>query len=312
MGHARSLISSPTLQVLTHHLSLTKSPVLVTHRMPYLPLTNLDSAWTVIFTVSQSDFQTSCDGKIVILNTIEEHVYSGPYYKNTIYVGVCVLDSLTCADNISDCRSVAGFVSERSVRTLSQSWLRSAAFNLINPGVPVAETILVLVGDPMGSSTVKLSARHRCIIEIPGFTTQRAPLALVKVLHSSHAAIWPTSQLHVACKWSSTCDCLCGGPWCDPNVLCWYVWYEMIFVCWYGPTLQLEWLSAILKKIHFTLHQTVDCDSKYALNLYHLDDDGVLPEHLTAASSVRSLLLFVYSLSAHWETEFSLPLQLTL
>lgn len=110
------------------------------------------------------------------------------------------LDSLTCADNISDCRSVAGFVSERSTRAVSQSQLHSVAFNLIEPGVPVAETILILVGDPMGSSTAKLSAHHCCIIEIPGFTTHRAPLALVKVLHSSHAAIWPTSQLHVACK----------------------------------------------------------------------------------------------------------------
>lgn len=27
--------------------------------------------------------------------------------------------------------------------------------------------------------------------------------------------------------------------------------------------------------------------------------DGVLPEHLTAASSARSLLVFIYSLSVH-------------
>lgn len=37
-----------------------------------------------------------------------------------------------------------------------------------------------------------------------------------------------------------------------------------------------------------------------------------LPEHLTVASPMRSLLVLVYSLSVHCETEPSLPLQLTM
>lgn len=215
MGPARSLVGSSTLQVLTHRLSLTQSPVLVAHCMPNIPVTNLDSAWTFIFTVSQSDFQTSCEGKTVI----EKSVFRGPHIYIYIYE---ILYCLTCADNTSNWCSVAGFVSEGSVCTLGQSWLHSTAFNLIDPGVPVAETILVLGGERMGSSTVKLSARHWCVVEIPGFAAQRAPLVLLKVLHSSRAAVWPASQPDVACKQSFTCDArsvsrteeeLCGGSW---------------------------------------------------------------------------------------------------
>lgn len=65
MGPTRGLKGSSTLQAVTHHLSLTQSPVLVTHCVPRVSVTNLDPAGTVVLTVNQSDFQTSCEGKTI-------------------------------------------------------------------------------------------------------------------------------------------------------------------------------------------------------------------------------------------------------
>lgn len=65
-GPARSLKCSSTLQAVTHHLSLTQSPVLVTHRVPHVSVANLDPAGTFVLTANQADFQTSCKGKIIV------------------------------------------------------------------------------------------------------------------------------------------------------------------------------------------------------------------------------------------------------
>lgn len=139
---------------------------------------------------------------------VKEKQLDGKWERNVCFYGIYVCDSLTCADNTSNRSRVAGFVCEGSMCALSQRWLYSTAFNLIVPGVPVAQTVFILGGDLMGSSTVELSACHRCIVYIPGFTAQCAPLVLVKELHSSLTSMCPTGQLDVACKRSSTCECV--------------------------------------------------------------------------------------------------------
>lgn len=115
---------------------------------------------------------------------------------------------LTCANNASNWGGVACFISKWSLWALSQCWLHSIAFNLINPGLPGAMAKLSGGGNLMSPPAVQLSAHYRCIIHIPGLTAHRPPLAFVVVLDSSSATTLPTGQLHIAwkCKLSYECE----------------------------------------------------------------------------------------------------------
>ena len=108
---------------------------------------------------------------------------------------------LTCADNTSNWACVASFVSKWSLWALTQCWLHSIAFNLINPGVSRTMAILSHSGNFMSPPAVQLSAHHICIIHIPGFTTHIPPLAIVVELHSSSTLTGPLRQLHITWKW---------------------------------------------------------------------------------------------------------------
>ena len=116
------------------------------------------------------------------------------------------VDFLTCADDTSNRGGVASSVSERTSWALSQCGLQSIAFNSISPGLSCAAAVLSDGGNLMTLPTVQLSAHHRCIIHIPGFTAHSPPLAFVIVLHSSNATTVPTRQPHVTWEWQLFCE----------------------------------------------------------------------------------------------------------
>lgn len=107
---------------------------------------------------------------------------------------------LTCADNTSNWGGVASSVSKWSLWALSQCWLHSIAFNLIDPGLSCAVAIVSYGGNRVSPPAVQLSAHHICIIHIPGFTTHIPPLAFVVELDSSNTTTVAIGQLHIAWK----------------------------------------------------------------------------------------------------------------